>query len=142
MQSDYTFICGLRTGSRGESALSESPSQSQSSSAIYARGTQTTQDPSTHYNRVISAGWVEAGWRLSLSSVEASERVLSRPNLSKMLEMRNSPSLLPSLAIILSPPACIRRRATKPISRPLITPQPPQLLSLPLFNRTPSYLPS
>src|SRR6218665_1802349 len=92
----YTFICGLRTGSRGDSALSQSPSQSQSSSAIHARGRQTTQDPSTHYNRVISAGCVEAGWRLSLSSVEASdqsesERVLS--NLSKMLEMRNSPSL-------------------------------------------------
>src|SRR6218665_2751196 len=40
------------------------------------------------------------------------------------------PSLPPSLAIILSPPACIRRRATKPISHPLITPQPPQLVSL------------
>jgi len=51
-----------------------------------------------------------------------------------MLEMRNSsslpPSFPPSLAIILTPPACIRRRATKTISRPLITPQPPQLLSL------------
>src|SRR6218665_3116035 len=62
---------------RGDSVLSQSPSQSHSSSPIHARGTQTTQDPSTHYNRVIFAGCVEAGWRLSLSlslsNVEASE---------------------------------------------------------------------
>src|SRR6218665_3821505 len=92
----------------GNSVLSHSPSQSQSSSPIHARGTQTTQDPFTHYNRVIFAGCVEAGWRLSLllslSSVEGSERVLS--NLSKILEIRNPPSLPPpSLAIILSPPS-------------------------------------
>src|SRR6218665_909843 len=63
-------------GRVGDSVLSQSPSQSQSSSPIHARGTQTTQDPSTHYNRVIFAGCVEAGWRLplalSLSSVGAS----------------------------------------------------------------------
>src|SRR6218665_2244659 len=57
--------------------FSKYPSQSQSSSPIHARGTQTTQHPSTHYNRVIFAGCVEAGWRLSLSlslsSVEAAE---------------------------------------------------------------------
>src|SRR6218665_3495790 len=44
---------------------------------LHGRGTQTTKDPSTHYNRVIFAGCVEAGWRLSLSlslsNVEASE---------------------------------------------------------------------
>src|SRR6218665_981712 len=66
-------------GRVGDSVLSQSPSQSQSSSPIHARSTQTTQDPSTHCNRVIFAGCVEAGWRLSLSlslsNVEASERV-------------------------------------------------------------------
>src|SRR6218665_2396171 len=71
-QTTHSFL-DFGQGRVGDSALSQSPSQSQSSSAIHARGTQTTQDPSTHYNSVISAGCVEAGWRLSLSSVEASE---------------------------------------------------------------------
>src|SRR6218665_271426 len=75
-QTTHSFL-DFEQGRVGDSVLSQSPSQSQSSSSIHARGTQTTQDPSTHYNRVIFAGCVEAGWRLSLSlsvsSVEASE---------------------------------------------------------------------
>src|SRR6218665_2181705 len=107
-----------------DSVLSQSPSQSQSSSAIHARGMQTTQDPSTHYNRVILDGCVEAV-SVSLGCVSPShspspawkrqsesERVLS--NLSKILEIRNSPSLLPSL-----PPL----RSSCPLPHPFDTDQ-------------------
>src|SRR6218665_42170 len=76
-QTTHSFL-DFGQGRVGDSVLSlQCPSQSQSSSPIHTRGTQTTQDPSTHYNWVIFAGCVEAGWRLSLSlslsSVEASE---------------------------------------------------------------------
>src|SRR6218665_343070 len=75
-QTTHLFL-DFGQGRVGDCVLSQSPSQFQSSSDIHARGTQTTQDTSTHYNRVIFAGCVEAGWRLSLSrslsSVEASE---------------------------------------------------------------------
>src|SRR6218665_1377983 len=75
-QTTHSFL-DFGQGRMRDSVLSQSPSQSKSSSALHARGMQTTQDPSTHYNRVILDGCVEAGWRLSLSlslsSVEASE---------------------------------------------------------------------
>src|SRR6218665_330788 len=48
-QTTHSFL-DFGQGRVGDSVLSQSPSQSQSSSPIHARGTQTTQDPSTHYN--------------------------------------------------------------------------------------------
>src|SRR6218665_2842445 len=107
-QTTHSFL-DFGQGRVRDSVLSQSPSQSQSSSAIHARGMQTTQDPSTHYNRVILDGCVstqpskqqQVGVSPSHSPSPAwkrqseSERVLS--NLSKILEIRNSPSLPPSL---------------------------------------------
>ena len=56
-QTTHSFL-DFGQGRVGDCVLSQSPSQSQSSSPKHARGTQTTQDPSTHCNRVIFAGCV------------------------------------------------------------------------------------